>query len=102
MSCWLRLSHLTVRPAQFVSVTVPWSARSFCQEIRSPACRNLDWSPVIVFFHLPRGSGELARDRARSYWGINALFSPLGALSVQRPWANRLRSSFIVGGFHGY
>jgi hypothetical protein len=40
-------SHLMVTPAQFVSAMVPWSARLFCQQTRSPTSSCLDCSPVI-------------------------------------------------------
>jgi hypothetical protein len=48
--CSLRLSHLTVIPAQFFSVTLPLSAWSFCQQTRSPGLNCLDCSPVICSF----------------------------------------------------
>ena len=47
--CWQRLSHLTVTPAQFFSVTVPRSLLSSRQQTRAPTFNNLDWEPVIRF-----------------------------------------------------
>ena len=48
MVCSPRPFHLMVTPAQFVSVTVPRSARSFCQKTRAPTLSFLDFSPVMV------------------------------------------------------
>jgi hypothetical protein len=46
MVCSPRPFHL-VTPAQFVSVTTPWSDSSFCQRTRFPGFEALDFSPVI-------------------------------------------------------
>jgi hypothetical protein len=47
--CWLRLSHFSVTPDQFVSVMVPWSFLSSRQQTRAPMLKVLDWVPVIRF-----------------------------------------------------
>jgi hypothetical protein len=44
--CWLRLSHLTVTPAQSFSVTVPKSLLSSRQQTRAPTFNNLDWELI--------------------------------------------------------
>jgi hypothetical protein len=46
--CSPRLSHLMVSPDQLVSVIVPRSAWSFCQQTLLPTFSSLDCSPVIV------------------------------------------------------
>jgi hypothetical protein len=77
-------------------------ARAFCQEIRSPACRNLDRSPVLVFLQFLGEVGASAGSGAKLLGHKRALQPCKVRFPYQRPWANRLRSSFIVGGFHGY
>jgi hypothetical protein len=87
MACSPRLSHFTVTPAQFVSVTVPWSAWSFCQQTRSPIFNRLDWSP---FF---RPTRNCLRYR-------EALFVPLRRLIDCPPSGNYcIRLGFSLASF---
>jgi hypothetical protein len=63
--CWLRLSHLTVTPAQSFSITVPRSFLSSRQNTRVPTSNNLDCEPVIC-------CAVSLRSHERPHWLLGA------------------------------